>query len=173
MSEANYHTTKFFSENLLAIEMKKTQIIMNMLVYLGLSLLELSKIVLYEFWYDYLKTKYKDKAKLCYMDTGNFIAYIITKDIYADNAKDVEARFDTPNYELGKSLPKGNNKKVNGLMKDEIGGKITKELAALRVKTYSYLTDERNGVKKVKGTKKCVIKKKLKLKLKLKIMKTV
>ena len=95
------------------------------------------------------------------MDTGNFIAYIITKDIYADNAKDVEARFDTPNYELGKSLPKGNNKKVNGLMKDEIGGKITKELAALRVKTYSYLRDKRNGVKKVKGTKKCVIKKNL------------
>ena len=165
MSEANYLITKFFSENLLAIEMKKTQIIMNMLVYLGLSLLELCKIVLYEFWYDYLKTNY--------MDTGNFIAYRKTKDIYADNAKDVEARFYTPNYELGKSLPTGNNKKVNGLMKDEIGGKITKELVALRVKTYSYLTDKRNGVKKVKGTKKCVIKKKFKLKLKLKIMKTV
>ena len=88
------------------------------------------------------------------MDTGNFIAYIKTKDIYTDNAKDVEARFDTPNYELGKSLPKRNNKKVNSLMKDEIGGKITKEIAVLlRVKTYSYLTDKRNGVKKVKAQK--------------------
>ena len=82
VSEPNYHTTKFFTENLLAIEMKKTEILMNKPVYLGLSILELSKILMYEFWYDYVKLKYGEKVKLCYMDTDSFIAYIKTDDIY-------------------------------------------------------------------------------------------
>ena len=69
VSEPNYHTTKFFTENLLAIEMNNTEILMNKPVYLGLSILELSKILMYEFWYDYIKLKYGGKAKLCYMDT--------------------------------------------------------------------------------------------------------
>ena len=69
VSEPNYHTTKFFTETLLAIEMKKTEILMNKPVYLGLSILELSKILIYEFWYDYVKPKYGGKAKLRYMDT--------------------------------------------------------------------------------------------------------
>ena len=98
------------------------------------------------------------------MDTDSFIVYIKTEDIYADIAKDVEARFDTSNYELDRPLPKGKNKKVVGLMKDECGEKITKEFAALRAKTYSYLTDNNDGNKKAKGTKKCIIKRKLKCK---------
>ena len=98
--EPNYHTTKFFTENLLAIEMKKTEILMNKPVHLGLSILELSKILMYEFWYDYVKPKYGEKAKLCYMDTDSFIVYIKTDDIYKDIAEDVETRFDTSNYEL-------------------------------------------------------------------------
>ena len=65
MSEPNYHTTKFFTENVLAIEMRKTQILMNKLVYLGLSILDLSKTVMYEFWYDYVKPNYGENAKLC------------------------------------------------------------------------------------------------------------
>ena len=76
VSEPKYHATKFFTENLLAIEMKKMQVIMNKSVYLGLSMLELSKTVMYEFWFDYVKPKYCEKAKLCYMDTGSFIAYL-------------------------------------------------------------------------------------------------
>ena len=71
--EPNYHTTKFFAENLLAIEMKKTEILMNKSVYLGLSILELSKILMNEFWYNYIKPKYGEKVKLCYMDTDSFI----------------------------------------------------------------------------------------------------
>ena len=98
--EPNYHTTKFFTENLLAIEMKKTEILMNKPVHLGLSILELSKILMYEFWYDYVKPKYGEKVKLCYMDTDSFIVYIKTDDIYKDIAEDVETRFDTSNYEL-------------------------------------------------------------------------
>ena len=72
LSELNYHAIKFFTENLSAIEMKKKKILMNKPVYLGLSILELSKILMYEFWYDYVKPKYFEKTKLCYMDTGSF-----------------------------------------------------------------------------------------------------
>ena len=83
VSEPNYHTRKFFTEHLLAIEMKKkkTEMLMNKLVYLGLSILELSKVLMYEFWYDYVKPKYDEKAKLCYMDKGSFIVYIKADDI--------------------------------------------------------------------------------------------
>ena len=69
MSEANYHTTKFFNKNLLAIEMKKTQITMSKPVYLGLLILDVSGTKMYDFWHDYIKPKYGDKSKLCYMDT--------------------------------------------------------------------------------------------------------
>ena len=82
VSEPNYHTTKFFTENLLAIEMKKTEILMNKPVHLGLSILELSKISMHEFWYDYVKPKYGEKVKLCYIDTDSFIVYNKTDDIY-------------------------------------------------------------------------------------------
>ena len=118
VSEPSYHITKFFTENLLAIEMEKTEILMNKPVCLGLSILELSKILMYEFWYDYVKPKYGKKEKSCYMDTDSFIVYIKTDDIYNDIEEDVETRFDTSNYELEKLLPKGENKKVTGLMKD-------------------------------------------------------
>ena len=80
--------------------MKKTEIVMNKPVYLGISILELSKILMYEFWYDYVKPKYSEKAKLCYIDTDRFIVCIQTDDIYQDIAEDVETRFDISNYEL-------------------------------------------------------------------------
>ena len=75
MSEPNYHTTKWFSENLLPTEMKKTKIKMNKPLYLGLSILEISKTLMYEFWYDYMKPKYGDNVKLCYMDTDSFVMH--------------------------------------------------------------------------------------------------
>ena len=84
---------------------KKPEILTNKLVYLGLSILELSKILMYEFWYDYVKSKYGEKAKLCYVDTDSFIAYIKTHNIYKDIAKDIETRFQTSNYELVRPLP--------------------------------------------------------------------
>ena len=107
MSEPNYHTTNFFSENLLAIEMKRTPILMNKPVYLGLSISEISKIVTHDFLYDYVKTKYREKAKLYYMDSDSFIVYIKTEDIFSGIAYNVETRFDISNYELGRPLPKG------------------------------------------------------------------
>ena len=127
MSEPNYHITKWFSENLLGIEMQKAKVQMDKPVYLGL--------------YDYMKPKYDDNLKLCYMDTDSFIMHIKKEDFYKDIANDVEKRFDASNYEVNRPLPTGKNKKVIGLMKDELGGRIMTEFVGLRPKTYSYLTD--------------------------------
>ena len=135
---------------------------MNKPIYLGLSILEISKILMYEFWYDYMKPKYNDHVRLCYMDTDSFIMNIKTNDFYNDIANDVENRFDTSNYEVNRPLPTGKNKKIIGLMKDELGGKIITEFVTLRPKTYSFLTDDGKEDKKAKGTKKCVIKKMIK-----------
>ena len=132
VSEPNYHTTKWFPENLLAIEMKKTNVKMNEPVYLGLSILEISKTLMYELWYDYMKPKYGDDVKLCYMDTDNFIMHIKKEDFYKGIADDIEKRIDTSNYECDKPLSTGKNKKVIGLMKDELGGKIMTEFCAIR-----------------------------------------
>ena len=142
--------------------MKKMKVKMNKPVNLGLSVLEISKTMMYEFWYDYMKPKYDDNVKLCYMDTDSFIMHIQIEDFYNDISNDVEKRFVTSNYECDRPLPTGKNKKVIGLMKDELGGKIMTEFVSLRPKTYSYLTDYCKEDKKAKGTKKCVIKRRLK-----------
>ena len=163
ISEPNYHTTKQFSENLLAIEMKKTKVKMNKPVYLGMSILDISKTLMYKFWYDYIKPKYEDRAKLCYTDTDSFIIHIITEDFFEDIADDVTKWFDTSNYDENdkRPFPISKSKKVYGFFKDELGGKIMKEFVALRAKTYAYLTDEDGAQKKSKGKKKCVIKQEL------------
>ena len=105
---------------------------MNKPVYLGLSILEISKTLMYEFWYDYIEPKYQGNAKLCYMDIGSFIITIKTEGFYKYLANDVEKKFDTSNYEVNRPLPKGRKKKVIRLMKHELGGKIITEFVALR-----------------------------------------
>ena len=142
--------------------MKKTKRKMNKPIYLGLSILEISKILMYEFLYDYMKPKYDNNVKLCYVDTDSFIMNIKTNDFYEDIANDVENRFDNSNYEVNRPLPMGKKKKVIGLMKDELGGKIITEFVTLRPKRYSFLTDDGKEDKKAKGTNKCVIKKMIK-----------
>ena len=121
-SEPNYHTTKYSSENLIAIEMKKTKVKMNKPISLRISILDISKTLMYEFRYDYIKPKYQDKAKLCYMDTDSFIIKIKTDDFYKDIANNVEKWFDTSNYDENdkRLLQIGKNKKVVGLFKDEL-----------------------------------------------------
>ena len=99
ISEPNYHTTKHFSDNLLAIEMEKTKVKMNKPVYLGMSILDISKTLMYELWYDYLKPKYKDNPKLCYMDTDSFVINIFTKGIFEDINNYAERWFNTSNYD--------------------------------------------------------------------------
>ena len=167
VSEPNYHTAKLFSENLLSIEMKKTKVKMNKPIYLGFSILVISKTLMYEFCYDYMKPKNGNNVKLCYMDTDSFIMHIKTEDFYEDIATDAEKRFDTSNYEVKRPLPTGKNKNVIALMKDELGEKIMTEYFALRPKTYSYLTDDCEEDKKAKGTKECVLKRRLKITTKI------
>ena len=159
VSEPNYHTINLIFEDLSIIEMKKTKVKMNKPIYLGLSILEISKTFMYEFWYDYMKPKYDNDVKLCYMDTDSFIMNIKTNDFDEDISNDVENRLDISNYEVNRPLPTEKNKKVIGLMKDELGGKIITEFVTLRPKTYSFLADDGKEDKKAKGTKKCVIKK--------------
>ena len=134
--------------------MQKTKVKMNKLIYLGFSILDLSKILTNEFLYDYIKPKHGKKGKPRYMDTDSFIMHIKTEDFYKDIADDVEKRFDTSNYEVDRPLPKDKNKKVSGLMKDELGEKTMTKFAVLRPKAYSYLMDDDSEAKKAKGTKK-------------------
>ena len=130
--------------------MKKTKVKMNKPMYLGMSILDISKTLMYKFWYDYFKPKYGDRAKLCYTDTDSFIINIITEDF----CNVVEVWHDTSNYDENDKtpLPIGKNKKVIGLFKGELGGRIMKEFCPLRAKTYLYLMDDNSEVKKSNGT---------------------
>ena len=113
-------------------------------------------------WHNYIRPKYGDKTKLCYTDTDSFIIFIIFI-FFEDISNDVEKWFDTSNYHKKDKirLPIGKNKKLPGLFKDELGGKIMTEFVALRPKAYSYSDDDGNEHKKSKGTKRCLIKEKL------------
>ena len=115
---------------------------------------------MHEFHYDYMIPDYGDRLKLCYMDTDSLIYIIKTEDFYSDILIDVESRFDTSGYpsDGSRPLPIGKNKKVIGLMKDELGGEIMKEFVSLRPKMYSYRVGN-SEPKKCKGIKKCVVKK--------------
>ena len=99
VSEPNYHPTIHFSENLLATEMKQTKVIIDKPVYLGMSILDISKTLMYQFWYYYIKPKYGDRAKLCYTDTDSSVIHIEIEDFYKDIANDVERWYDTSNYD--------------------------------------------------------------------------
>ena len=113
-SEPNYHSTKYISKDLLIMEMKKAEVKMNNPIYLGQAILDLSKTLMYEFWYDYIKPMYGDKAKLCYTDTDSLVIHIKTDDFYKDISNDIERLFETSNYDNkdNRPLPIGKNKKV-------------------------------------------------------------
>ena len=158
-----------FSNHLFAVDMGKTEIKMNKPVYIGQGILDLSKTLMYEFHYDYMRLKYGTKVKLRYMDTDRFVYEIETEDVYRDIAKDVKKRFDTSGYSKddNRPLPIGENKKLIGLMKDEPGGKIMIKFIALRAKMYAYRKIDHLAAqhehfvacdeKPCKGTKRCVV----------------
>ena len=140
-------------------EMGKINVVMNKPVYLGQAILDLSKIVMYEFHYDYMERKYDDDTlTLCYMDTDSLIYDIATDDFYKDIADDIASRFETSGYIPDRPLPVGLNKKVIGLMKDELRGGIMSEFVTLRPKMYAYKAGSSES-KKCKGIKKCMVKK--------------
>ena len=158
----NFKSGVLFGENLMGCGTGLTKVVMKkpVYVYLGQTVLDLSKIVMYEFHYDYMKPKFKD-FQLCYMDTDLLVYHIKTEDFYADIVNDVEERFDTSGYVPERPLPIGKNKKVIRLMKDELGGAIITEFVSLRPKLYSYKKLDGSEDKKCKGIKKCVVKKTL------------
>ena len=145
------------------MEMKKVEVKMNKPIYLGQAILDISKTLMYEFWYDYIKPKYGDKARLCYMDTDSFVMDIKTDDFYKDISNDVDEWFDTSNYDKHDNRPLeiGKNKKVIGKFKDELGGKFISEFCALGAKTYSFKLDDDIEKKKANGTKECIVKREI------------
>ena len=162
-AKPNFKHRTIFSENLCAIEMRKTQIYFNKPVYLGMCILDLSKTLMYDFHYNYIKPKYDERAKLLFTDTDSLAYEIQTEDFYRDISPDVEAMFDTSDF--SESHPSGilvgANKKVVGMFKDEAGGKIIEEFVGLRAKLYSYKMFEgkKKEKKKCKGVKHAVVKK--------------
>ena len=153
VSEPNYHTTKFFTEHLSATEMKKKEILMNKTVNLVLSILELSNILFYKFWYNYVKRKCVEKVKLLYVNTDSFSVYIKTEDVYKDITEFYTSSYELECNSIDRSLPKGKIKKLIGLMKNELGLKIMTKLVGLRPKIYSYLIDDGSEDHKTKVTK--------------------
>ena len=154
----NFKFGTLLGPDLMSCKMGKVKVVMNKPVYLGQARLDLSKTIMYEFHYDYMKRKYsEDKLKLCYMDMDSLFYSLKTEDFYKDIAGGVKARFDTSGYVPNRPLPVGKNKKVIGLMKDELGGEIMKEFISLRPKMYSYRVNN-SEPKKCKGIKKCVVK---------------
>ena len=131
------------------MEMKKREIKMKKLIYLGQAILDISKTLIYKFRFDYTKPKYKDKARLCYMDTDIFIINVKTEDFYNDIAGNIEEWFDPSNYDKNDKRPLliGINKKVIGNFKDGLGRLIMTEFVGLRAKTYSYLINGYNDNK--------------------------
>ena len=152
----NFKSGILFSENLMGCEMGKTKLVINKPVYLRQAILDLSKIVMYEFHYDCMKQKYPERLTLCYMDMDSLIYNIETDGFYKDIAEDVKDRFDMSGYNLNRPLPVHLNKKVIGLMKDELGGEIMTEFVTLRPKMYAYKTGSAES-KKCKGIKNCVV----------------
>ena len=159
ISKPNYQHRTIFCENLIAIHMKKTRLLFNETVYLGMCIIYLSKTLTYDFHYNYIKPKYSDRAKLLFTDTDSLMYEITTEDFYRDISSDVHKKFDTSSFAKDHKsvIPTGVNKQVIGMMKDEAGGKQITEFVGLRPKLYSFKIDEKEE-KKCKGVKKSEVK---------------
>ena len=160
-AKPNFKQCNIFTENLVAIHMHRTKMVFNKPIYLGMAILDLSKTLMYDFHYEYIKEKYGEKAKLLFTDTDSLCYEIETKDFYKDISPDVERWFDTSNYpsDHPSGIKTGVNKKVIGMFKDEVAGQIIEEFVGLRAKLYSFKTMGGKEEKKCKGVKKCVVKK--------------
>ena len=158
-AKPNYKHRIIFNENLVSVHMKNTSLTMDKPVYLGMCILDLSKTLMYDFHYNYIKTKYGDKAKLLFTDTDSLLYEIQTEDFYKDISGDVKDRFDTSNYPENhpSGIPTGINNKVVGMFKDEEAGDNIKEFVGLRAKLYSYKMEKGKENKKCKGIKKAVV----------------
>ena len=160
-SRPNFDRCTIFDRNLIAIHMKHTEVYFNKPVYVGQSILDLSKTLMFDFHYNYIKEKYNNKAELLFTDTDSLMYHIKTKDFYKDILSDIYKKFDTSDYpsDHKSGIPNGINKKVIGMFKDEVAGKQITHFVGLRPKLYSFKIEEYSEVRKCKGIKKNVIKK--------------
>lgn len=157
IASLNFENISIFTENLAAVQLKKTSVIYNKPIYVGFTVLDLSKYLMYEFYYDFMYKNFTQNFKLCYMDTDSFVFNIKTDDWYEFIKHNLD-RFDTSNFNKNNqfNMPL-KNKAVLGLMKDECAGKILKEFIALRAKMYAMSFDDDCCVKKIKGIQKSVV----------------
>ena len=156
----NYESRTIFDENLVAVHMKRTKLLYNKPIYVGMCILDLSKTRMYDFHYSYIKNKYGDDAKLLFTDTDSLAYEIRTEDFYADIKDDIESKFDTSDYSKDHPLFSTKNKKAIGMFKDEACGKQIEEFVGLRAKLYSYkMHEDGKEEKKCKGVKKLVVRK--------------
>ena len=157
----NFERVTIFDKNLIAAHMKKTEIYFNKPVYVGQAILDLSKTLMYDFHYNYIKPKYGKKAELLFTDTDSLMYQIQTEDFYKDISADIKTKFDTSDYpkDHPSGILTGENKKVIGMFKDEVAGKQITHFIGLRPKLYSFKIEEGKNVKKCKGIKKSVVSK--------------
>ena len=162
-SRPNFDRATIFDKNLIAVHMKKTEVYFNKPVYVGQAILDLSKTLMFDFHYNYIKKKYKNKAELLFTDTDSLMYQIKTDDFYKDISHDILTKFDTSDYPSNHpcGILTGVNKKVIGMFKDEVAGKQITCFVGLRPKLYSFRREEDKEVRKCKGIKKNVVKKKL------------
>ncbi|CAH3018844.1 unnamed protein product [Porites evermanni] len=160
-SRPNFDRATIFDRNLIAVHMKRTEVYFNKPVYVGQAILDLSKTLMFDFHYNYIKKKYRDKAGLMFTDTDSLLYQIHTDDFYRDISNDILEKFDTsdypPDHESG--IPTGVNKKVIGMYKDEVSGRQITKFVGLRPKLYTFKIEDGSLTKKCKGVKKNVVKK--------------
>ena len=156
-SKPTYVSSKIFNENLVAVHKIKETLTLNRPAYVGMCILDLSKTLMYNFHYNYIKDKYGEKAKLLFTDTDSLTYEIEAKDVYKDFFKDKD-KFDNSDYPEYSPFFYKTNKKVIGKFKDESAGIPITEFVGLRSKMYSYMKDNQKGGKTAKGIKKNVIK---------------
>ena len=162
-SRPNFDRCTIFDKHLIALHMLNTEIYFNKPVYVGQAILDLSKMLMFNFHYNYIKKKYHNKAELLFTDTDSLMYQIKTDDFYKDINPDVQYKFDTSDYPSihPSGIQTGLNKKVIGMFKDEVAGKQITHFVGIRPKLYSYKVEDEKELKKCKGIKKNVVKKKL------------
>ena len=160
-SKPNFDRATIFDEHLVAVHMKKTEVYFNKPIYVGQAILDLSKTLMFDFHYNFIRKKYGNKAKLLFTDTDSLMYVIQTDDFYQDIKKDIKRKFDTSDYPENHPSGIKTGKKVIGKFKDEVGGKQITHFIGLRAKLYTFKVEEEGEVRKAKGLKKNVIKKSL------------
>ena len=159
-SKPNFEQSTIFDENLITCHMKKTEVYFNKPIYVGQAILDLSKTLMFDFHYNYIRDKFGDKAELLFTDTDSLMYLIRTEDFYQVINEDIKRKFDTSDYpeKHPSGIKTGINKKVIGKFKDEVGGKQMTHFVGLRPKLYSFKVEDNSETRKAKGVKKNVIK---------------